>query len=405
MKKINILLLTFYYPPDLGPAPLRAHSMVGSLLKQSSGDVNIDVITTTPNRYTSMAVEDDVNDFREKVQIKRIRLPSHNGGMIDQSKAFAFFAWQVLKTVRNSEYDIVVASSSRLMTAFLASLIARQKGSSLYLDIRDLFTDTIGDILHPKIGIFLHPILGFLEQVTFRSADKINVVSPGFVNHVKKVAPGAKISVYTNGVDTVFHTVKNKKRADGAKPLFLYAGNIGACQGLHEILPSVIQKAGGSIKFKLIGDGARRAELEKRIGKFDPSHFEIVDPLPRKNLIAHYSEADFLFLHLNSQHAFRKVLPSKIFEYAATGKPILAGVAGEARDFLAKNVDGVEVFDPCSSEDMMRAIVAILKSNRKVNRQKFCQRYEREKIMTDVAKSILELFKERPSSEVEASLT
>jgi len=32
-------------------------------------------------------------------------------------------------------------------------------------------------------------------------------------------------------------------------------------------------------------------------------------------------DADVLFLHLNAYKAFEKVLPSKIFEYAATGRP------------------------------------------------------------------------------------
>ena len=43
---------------------------------------------------------------------------------------------------------------------------------------------------------------------------------------------------------------------------------------------------------------------------------------------------DVLFLHLNDYSAFRKVIPSKIFEYAATGKPIVAGVSGYAAEFL-----------------------------------------------------------------------
>ena len=45
-----------------------------------------------------------------------------------------------------------------------------------------------------------------------------------------------------------------------------------------------------------------------------------------------------LFIHLNAYPAFEKVLPSKIFEYAATGKPILAGVSGYSADFIRNNL-------------------------------------------------------------------
>ena len=60
---------------------------------------------------------------------------------------------------------------------------------------------------------------------------------------------------------------------------------------------------------------------------------QIIDPVSRSDLFDEYKNADVLFLHLNDYAAFRKVLPSKIFEYAATGKPILAGVAGYMQNF------------------------------------------------------------------------
>ena len=46
-----------------------------------------------------------------------------------------------------------------------------------------------------------------------------------------------------------------------------------------------------------------------------------------------------LFLHLGAVPAFEKVLPSKLFEYAALGKPVLAGVAGYAADFVRAEID------------------------------------------------------------------
>jgi glycosyltransferase involved in cell wall biosynthesis len=51
-------------------------------------------------------------------------------------------------------------------------------------------------------------------------------------------------------------------------------------------------------------------------------------------------------LHLNDYPAFRKVPPSKLFEYAAVGKPILAGVAGHAAEFIDQEIDNAAVFPP-----------------------------------------------------------
>ena len=65
-------------------------------------------------------------------------------------------------------------------------------------------------------------------------------------------------------------------------------------------------------------------------------------------MINEYQKANILFLHLNDLNSFHKVLPSKIFEYAATGKPILAGVKGYAAKFLREQVKGVEIFEAVS---------------------------------------------------------
>jgi glycosyltransferase involved in cell wall biosynthesis len=103
----------------------------------------------------------------------------------------------------------------------------------------------------------------------------------------------------------------------------------------------------------------------------------------------HYREADILFLHLNDLAAFRKVLPSKLFEYAATGKPVLAGVAGQAADFLRDQVSGAEVFAPCSVEGMALSLEKLLAGPRRFDRGDFCARFRREAIMDQMARDVL----------------
>ena len=48
------------------------------------------------------------------------------------------------------------------------------------------------------------PLFHILEKWTFRSADKINVVSAGFLEHFKRITPNILPSVFTNGVDETF---------------------------------------------------------------------------------------------------------------------------------------------------------------------------------------------------------
>ncbi|MFK5151239.1 hypothetical protein ACI4CU_28200, partial [Klebsiella pneumoniae] len=79
----------------------------------------IDVITTVPNRYSSFSAEAKQDEHEGNLRIRRIILPSHKSGFIDQIKAFYHYYREVRKKIRYIEYDLVFASSSRLFTAYL----------------------------------------------------------------------------------------------------------------------------------------------------------------------------------------------------------------------------------------------------------------------------------------------
>ena len=236
---MRILVLSYYYPPDIGPGSLRAKSIVDALLEEGPSDLKIDVITTTPNRYHSLNNLDPKNINNNKVSINRITLSQHRNGILDQAKCFALFCFSVRRLTSKKKWDIVIATSSRLMTASLATYIAKQSNSKIYLDIRDLFTDTINDISKHKFLRILMPIFYILEKWTFKSANKLNIVSAGFLDYIVKIAPKVSTSTYTNGVDEMF--VKNNflSKKTISKPLILYAGNIGHGQGLHKIIPDI----------------------------------------------------------------------------------------------------------------------------------------------------------------------
>ncbi len=86
--------------------------------------------------------------------------------------------------------------------------------------------------------------------------------------------------------------------------------------------------------------------------------------MPRAALLDVYRDAHVLFLHLGRLPAFEKVLPSKLFEYAALGKPVLAGVAGYAARFIRDEITNATVFAPGDVQGAVRAFDALQLVNR-----------------------------------------
>jgi glycosyltransferase involved in cell wall biosynthesis len=100
-----------------------------------------------------------------------------------------------------------------------------------------------------------------------------------------------------------------------------------------------------------------------------------------------------LFLHLGAHEAFEKVLPSKLFEYAAIGKPILAGVTGYAAKFIREEIANAAVFPPCDVQEGVAALAKIEIVD--THRSEFIAKYSRANIVRAMAEDILSLQKSR----------
>lgn len=390
----RILLLTFFYPPDLSAGSFRAEALVKALRNHVDVSMQIDVLTTQPNRYYSHASEAPEVESLDGVRIRRIQLPGHRSGFVDQAKAFTAFALQAEKLAQAEHYDLVIATSSRLMTAVLGTWIARRQKAKLYLDLRDIFVENLGELFRPMISRPLRLVFGLLERWAVCRADKVNLVTPGFLGYFKPRYPKQHFSLYTNGVDDDFVTslpaIPPRHHDDPIR--VLYAGNVGDGQGLHLILPALAACLAGKVHFQVVGAGGRLRLLQEALKFGNVDNVELIAPVPRVRLMEMYKQADVLFLHLNDFEAFRRVLPSKLFEYAATGKPIWAGVAGYAAAFIDKEVSNAAVFAPCRVGEAIQVFERLAIES--TTRTMFIERYARRRIMDAMAKDVLALIED-----------
>lgn len=392
---MKILILTFYYPPDLCAGSFRAGELVSAIDKEGDEDIFVEVISTMPNRYNSYKPENIPDQDITNIKIHRVELPNHKSGMKDQAIAFFYYAKAVFKITRHKKYDLIFATSSRLMTAALGAALSKKCKSRLCLDIRDIFTDTIADVVRQKALITcLMPILKFLESWTFSAADSINVVSQGFIKDISNISPKSSITTFTNGIDKEFLEHDFSQTSVRQKTLITYAGNFGESQGLQYIIPSAAFAIKDFAEIRLIGDGGKKEELISAIKDLQVNNVELCDPMSRDSLLIEYSNTDILFFCLNDKDAFLKVLPSKLFEYAATGKPILAGVSGYAAEFIQENLVGCEIFPPGDVEVMIEKLDLLITGPKFYNREAFKKKFSREKIMRDYAKKLLMIGKD-----------
>lgn len=388
---MRILVVTYFHSPDIRPGAFRSEGLVRALRELGGGRLEIDVVTTVPQRggVDQPALREESADG---LSIHRVALPQREGGMLAQAMAFTTFFLGATRFARGRRYDLVFATSGRLMTGVLGAWIARRQRAVLYLDLRDIFVENIGEMLPRGMGTALGWIFDRLERWMMARASKVNLVSAGFAPYFTARYPGRRFSYLTNGIDDEFSAWLPPGQAGApAKPAgpltVLYAGNLGDGQGLHRIVPELARRMGTSVRFRIIGDGNSREPLVAALAARGVATVEILPPVSRARLLGEYRSADVLFLHLNDYVAFLKVLPSKIFEYGAIGKPIWAGVAGYPAEFIRSELTNAVVFPPCDPDAAMAAFQNLELADRA--RPAFVEKFSRRAISLELARDII----------------
>lgn len=387
---MNLLVISFFYKPDLSAGSFRTTALVESF-KKNYPDMKVDVISTLPNRYSNYSeackkIESDGN-----VTIYRADVSTRFSGILGQIISFFLFFVFTLKLIIGKKYNIIYATSSRLMTAFLGAVVSFFTKVPLYLDIRDIFIDTVDDVFSKKMTFLVLPFLSVIEKFAINKASIVNIVSKGFLPYFESKYKNKNYSFFTNGIDTIFLDQCNKNIGYKINDpvVIVYAGNFGDGQGLHKIVPHLAKKLEGRAVFQLIGNGGRKNELEKTLNDLNVNNVQILPPVNRSELLQYYDNADILFLHLNDYDAFKKVIPSKLFEYACYNKPIWGGLSGYVVEFIGEELDSTYVFRPCDLEDAVKKFSEIDYSVSL--RENFIHKYTRSNIMDSLANDIMRL--------------
>jgi glycosyltransferase involved in cell wall biosynthesis len=398
---MKIVFFTLYFPPDIGAGSFRAISLVNELSKKIHVNSQIHVITSHPNRYITHRIQAKDNEQMDNVFIHRIKIPSYGRGMLSQTRTFIVYAIKAFKLSLNIKPNFILGTTSRLMTGVLTYISARYHKCNYFIDLRDIFSETISDIFRAKnrfFAYFIKYIFILIERKILDSASGVNVVSEGFTQYFESININtSNWYFFPNGVDDEFVNL-NLVKTNNNKTVktILYAGNIGNGQGLEKIIPDIAMRLGPDYKFVIIGDGGAINLLERKIKKCNIVNIELIPPVSRIELIEHYNNADILFLHLNNIKALERVLPSKIFEYAAIGRPIIAGLNGYSADFLRRNIDYSQIFEPGDINTAVSYILSVDYSSISDGKiHKFIKKYSRKSIMSQMANELTLIIEEK----------
>ena len=187
-----------------------------------------------------------------------------------------------------------------------------------------------------------------LELSYYRRAALVTGTADGIIESVRRRCPSTPAEVITNGVDVTRFGPQCADEAarsllgDPNQVTFIYAGVMGMAQGLGLILDvAAAVRDLTQVQFVLVGEGAERESLQRRIESDGLHNVRLVRPQPKERIPALLAVSSVAFHVL--KFSILGAVPSKIYEAMASGLPILFAGGGEGARRVQKAGAGLVV--------------------------------------------------------------
>jgi glycosyltransferase involved in cell wall biosynthesis len=313
---MKIGYITLYFLPEIGGGCLRPY-FFSKYLEQH----DFHIITKKLWRSEFMMYI-GITDFPLPKNMKVHRV----AGMSLDPNQIGYLPPLLLKTLSlRNEIDLIHASSPPsvdLMAGYLASKISKKP---LLLEFRDPWVRSVESRVnsfywqYSPSGRFLKKV----EEKLCKHARQIVVTNPKIKDELLRLhqLPDNKIHVVYNGAD--LEEFENVEPEKFDKFTVTYFGVIHLSRALDKMIEALPYL--NDVQFILLGNGPHVNKLKSLARELGVKGMvKFLGTVPEKNMIRILLASDVFFISLDDRPDLHYLLPSKIFQAMAAGKPIIA---------------------------------------------------------------------------------
>ncbi len=360
---MKILITTVFFPPQNAIASQRPSSWANEWSKQGH---DVTVLTIEKDRTKSdlapmpmdgfQTVEVPAGGLIRQLQLRRNAQKSEDstGGAVAKPPSsfrkwlrrrgflssvrwpdvFDFWVPTAVRAIPSVKFDLIVSTFGPPASLAVGHRAKQLNPSALWIcDFRDLWTEN-----HVYPGFWpLTRLERFAELRYLKKADAVTTVSEALAVSLRTRTPtSTSVAVFENGFAIGELESLDDKRAFSETPLTLvYTGSLHPDQRNPRPLLEAFALLSPAEREKLhiVFAGAREAFLEAAIHELQlGQHVRMVGSLARKESLRYQRDADvLLFFEKQHESARDGVLTGKLFEYLATGRPIMAiGISNDS---------------------------------------------------------------------------
>ncbi len=377
---MKIIILTQYFPPEVGAAQNRLFETASRLQKDGA---EVKILTAMPN-YPEMKIKEGykgkfyMKETLNGLEVHRAWIYVGNNKKI-LSRLFNYFSFVFtsffIGWFKLGKADFIFCESPPLFLGMSAVLLKKLKRSKLIFNVADLWPEAA-----EKLGIiknkFVLKMSKKLEEYLYASSAAVTCQTKGIVNNIKARFPDKIVHWLPNGVDLSLYKVdevsegwREKNGFSKEDFLLIYAGTIGHIYSWDMVLEAAkITQQHPSIKWIFIGDGAAKSKVIERKVSMSLTNVFFFNPVPRSALPEIWKSVNVLFLPLLNIELNKGVVPAKTFEAMAMKVPILLGAEGEAKKLFIDEGNAGIFFIPEKLDDFVEEVMYLFNNREECKR-------------------------------------
>lgn len=344
MKTINFI--TAHFLPENTACTNRVLSFVQELEKHNI----INIICLTEK---GVNLDTDIVSHSKNVTIHYVYQTQFDGSnFIGRAFHEIKYVLKLNRLANSIKSDVTIATSPYM---FIIPIIGFLTKGSKILDIRDLVWEYLDD--RGVINKFTKITLRYIMKSGICKFDEVLVTNEFEYNILESSYGIRKINLLTNGIDRIrFENLCTINLKEGSDFILTYAGNIGIAQNLMILIEASILLP--EVNFIIIGDGVELHKLTKYAKENNCKNVEFKGKLAWEEIKYYYSKSSVLYAQLDNK--FISAMPSKLYEYASVGLPIIYGGVGQAHKFVL-NLQNSIAIEPNSVDLIVNAIDIVKK--------------------------------------------
>lgn len=344
-KKISVLIISQYFPPDISGAGTRAFNYTQCLVQQN---YDVTVITAHPHLHSDVPKE-----YRNKLMHKekmhgfnliRVWIPSllHSSAKNRIILHFSFIL-SSLFPIFSIKPDIIFIFEPNLFSIIPGYIYSKVRRVKVIRAVDDLWPEAFYDRGYAKSKLFKKLLHNFAKFSYVYP--KYNLPVTEEVKDVMHKSYGIsydKIEIILHGIDTNIFTFKEKKREQYF--VLMYSGSLVESYDFDIIINAAKTLKHKNIKFVIRGNGIMLSHIQEQKKKFALDNLVIDTKIvPLDNISEVLSDSDVLLAPMIKEYALNSTLPTKILEYQAIGRPIICCSNGAPGNYVEKTKSGIRV--------------------------------------------------------------